>query len=138
MSTLRTELRRMLAQIATTRGAKDVLEQRCSSGATSHACCNWPRRAVATKTHTLAWAVELDTRASGWGGDGEVDEPTTLPWRCRRESSRNCAGTWRLGAEGRAANWRRRAGRPPWRGWMWREPRSGRLSLPLNLVAGEE
>jgi hypothetical protein len=28
MSTLRTELRRMLAQIATTRGAKDVLEQR--------------------------------------------------------------------------------------------------------------
>lgn len=73
----RAELRRLRAEVAASRGAKDALEQRVLVRRQAARALQLAERAIAAEAHALAWseaaASELTARARG-DGDGDVDD----------------------------------------------------------------
>jgi len=74
----RAELRRLRAEIAASRDAKDSLEQRVLIRRQAARALQLAERAVAAETHALAWAAataaELAARAPVGGGDGDGED----------------------------------------------------------------
>ncbi|CAD6223042.1 unnamed protein product [Miscanthus lutarioriparius] len=76
----RAELRRLRAEVAASRGAKDALEQRVLVRRQAARALQLAERAIAAEAHALAWseaaASELAARARVDGdGDGDEEDP---------------------------------------------------------------
>ncbi|CAL5085658.1 unnamed protein product [Urochloa decumbens] len=96
------ELRRLRAEAAAARGAKDSLEHRVLIRRQAARALELAERAVAAETHALAWAAEQAARACGGrggAGDGEDDahhDVVALPARRMEELRRRVEAAARV------------------------------------------